>query len=113
MGYRSDVIVAFKNEVAKRFFNEISLKAATETLYGCEKHEKNGWIMLHYTDVKWYEDFPEVEAITKFMNSLRGTEDTDSYEFHRMGEETDDYEFRNQGCSPFDISLSRSLNFDV
>ena len=112
MGYRSDVAIAFKEELAKRFLNDCTTKVALETLRSCDKHHKDGWIMFQYSDVKWYDDYEEVKAITEFMDNLRGTEDTDSFEFHRMGEDSEDYEYRNQGCSPFNICLSRSLDFD-
>ena len=112
MGYRSEVLVAFKEELAKRYFNEVSTKIALETLNSCQKHITDGWIMLQYSDVKWYDGYPEVDAITEFMNNLEGTDDSENYEFHRMGEDSEDYEYKNQGCSPFNICLSRSLDFD-
>ena len=112
MGYRSDVAIAFKEELAKRFLNECTTKIALETLRSCEKHYKDGWIMFYYSDVKWYDDYEEVKAITQFMDNFQETDDSENYEFHRMGEDSEDYEYTNQGCSPFYIHLSRSLNFD-
>ena len=112
MGYRSDAAIAFKEELAKRFLNECTTKIALETLRSCDKYHKDDWILFYYSDVKWYTDYEEVKAITDFMNSLEGTDDSEKYEFHRMGEDSEDYEYINPGYSPFNICLSRSLDFD-
>jgi hypothetical protein len=108
MGYRSDVALALKEEKFKDLLSSIKDdKAAVELLSGCDKHEKDGWVLLFYNSVKWYEDYKEVKAINDFVDTL----DEDDYSYHVMGEEPDDYTQRGTWESPFEISLSRSLDF--
>ena len=108
MGYRSDVALAMKEEKFKELLSSIKDDhTAVELLTGCEKHEKDGWILLYYDSVKWYDDFKEVKAINDFVDTL----DEDDYSYHIMGEEVDDYKQSGTWDSPFEIRLSRSLDF--
>ena len=108
MGYRSDVALAMKEEKFKDLLLSIKDdKTAVELLTGCQKHEKDGWILLFYDSVKWYDDYKEVKVINDFISDL----DEDDYSYHVMGEEPDDYTQRGTWESPFEIHLSRSLEF--
>jgi len=108
MGYRSDVALAMKEEKFKDLLLSIKDdKTAVELLTGCQKHEKDGWILLFYDSVKWYDDYKEVKVINDFISEL----DEDDYSYHIMGEEPDDYTQKGTWESPFEIRLSRSLEF--
>jgi hypothetical protein len=111
MGYRSDVILAIKETSFKKMMEGLTDDIALELMEGCRKSIRNEWIMLHWCDVKWYEDFKDVAAVMDFINS----EDCpyDHYEFHRLSEEHDDYVcLGSDGESPFNIQLHRSLSFE-
>ncbi len=84
---------------------------ALELLEGCRKSIRNEWIMLNWSNVKWYEDFKDVAAVMDFINSDDCPDD--HYEFHRLGEEHDDYVcLGSDGESPFNIRVQRSLSYD-
>lgn len=109
MGYRSEVLLALKDEKVVELFMYFSDIAAINITEYVEIHKRNGWTLLSFEDVKWYDDYPEVKAINEFVDTL----DEDEYEFHIMGEDNDDYTVRGeQGNSPFNIYISRELNFD-
>jgi uncharacterized protein YaaR (DUF327 family) len=108
MGYRSDVALAMKEEKFKDFLSSVKDdKTAVELLSGCDKYEKDGWILLFYNSVKWYDDYKEVKAINEFVDTL----DADDYSYHIMGEDSEDYTQKGTWESPFEIRLSRSLEF--
>lgn len=113
MGYRSQVILAIKDEHLKKFINETCDVNTSAELF-CDvdnRNQKNGWTLFHWSHVKWYEDYEEVKMITKFLQSL--DEEEPGFEFHRLGEEPDDYEYTNSGESPFYINLIRHLDFEA
>lgn len=112
MGYRSQVIVAFTDEEFKELLHSCDDGAAINILEGANIHHAKGWILLNYDWVKWYDGFPEVDAVNKYINKLQD-EDKETYEFHRMGENYEDYDHSGMSNSPFEISMNRSLDFNV
>jgi hypothetical protein len=109
MGYRSDVLFATTDENVKKLFLACSDKAAVNIAQYASIHKRDDWTLFSWSDVKWYSEYAEVDAVEKFVDTL----DEGEYEFHVMGEEHEDYTVRgDQGNSPFGIYLSRELNFD-
>lgn len=116
MGYRSEVILALKNESLKSFIQTAPSNILVELLDNAERYERDGWTMLRWDYIKWYSDFPSVSAVNDFLDKLECSEEDDiasSFEIHVMGEDMDDYDARNVGESPFNIHLSRQLSFDT
>jgi hypothetical protein len=110
MGYRSDVALAMRKETFKAMLSSVKDdRTAVELVSGCEQYEKDDFILLFYKDVKWYEDFKEVKAINEFIDTLDETQ----YSYHVMGEDFEDYSDRGYLDNPFEISLSRSLEFNI
>jgi hypothetical protein len=108
MGYRSDVAIAMKKETFKAMLASVKDdRTAVELVTGCVQYEKDDFILLFYKDVKWYEDFKEVRA--EFIDTL----DEEEYSYHVMGEDSEDYSVRGDLDNPFEISLSRSLEFNI
>jgi hypothetical protein len=108
MGYRSDVLLATTDQNVKKLFLACSDKAAVNIAQYTSIHKRDGWTLFSWSDVKWYSEYAEVDAVEKFVDTL----DEGEYEFHIMGEEHEDYTVRgDQGNSPFSIYLSRELNF--
>ena len=112
MGYRSHVIIAFEDQLLKRFINEISLNAAVNFVSCDTKISRDGWTLFEYSYVKWYDNFEEVSAYNDFISALSES-DMEKHEFHRLGEDPDDYETScHTGHCPFNINLVRSLEID-
>lgn len=108
MGYRSDVIVAMKQEKFKELLKTVDDNLALDIFEGSDTREKKEWILLSFHDVKWYDEYKDVKAIMDFINNM----DDDDFEYHRLGEEPTDYEVLGGYCSPFNICMNRSLDFD-
>lgn len=116
MGYRSEVLLALTNKSLKQFIHSTPTDILSELLDSAERYEKDGWTLFAWNYIKWYTDFPSVSAINDFLDKLECSENDDeaaSFEIHVMGEDSDDYSARNCGESPFNIHMSRSINFDA
>ena len=110
MGYRSEVLIALTDKLCKDFLNSMKLDVAAEFIRCDGIHHKDGWTLFHYSDVKWYDGYKEVDAWTTFHKSI--ADNCEDYEYHCMGEGSDDYTVDNHGCSPFNIYMNRSLDFE-
>lgn len=119
MGYRSEVRAAFyttrKEEwpVLKLFVDENFPKDLDEDLHLITSEGMWGYD-FNATDIKWYDNYPEIKAFDKFvevfedianemrvLKGVKGEEYTEyinqwSYEFLRVGEDDGDVE-RKQG----------------
>jgi len=104
MGYRSQVavVIAFKDEAQRDMF--ISLQIAkknedmNEALKEVKKLESNK-LFYYADDVKWYESYGFVKAMTDLY--LEAVElygnDGAGYRFTRIGEEVEDIEITEDG----------------
>ena len=104
MGYRSQVavVIAFKDEAQRDMF--ISLQIAkknedmNEALKEVKKLESNK-LFYYADDVKWYESYGFVKAMTDLY--LEAVElygqDGAGYRFTRIGEEVEDIEISEDG----------------
>lgn len=108
MGYRSDVILTMKQEKFKELLKTVDDNLALLILEGSDIREKKEWILLSYHSVKWYDEYKDVKAIMDFIHNMHD----DDFEYHRLGEDPTDYEFLGGGCSPFNVCMNRSLDFD-
>ena len=133
MGYRSEVVLYVGPEVMPQFMVTMAKCPATRAMcfadhaqmvkdYGGEK----GSMLFKWDWLKWYETFPEVQALTDFMDWCDGEEiPTDEqnadgetltqhaaefYRFIRIGEEMDDNEQRGDAMWG-DICISRNIEF--
>ena len=66
-----------------------------------------------FSDVKWYESYPDVQIVENIMTMLDSVDINgfcyDSYGFIRLGEEMDDNETRGDP-SAFDLYVNRSID---
>ena len=123
MGYRSQVavVIAFKDEAQRDMF--ISLQIAkknedmNEALKEVKKLESNK-LFYYADDVKWYESYGFVRAMTSIY--LEAVElygnDGAGYRFTRIGEEVEDIEISEDG--EYDdlwdyTSISRTIDVEV
>lgn len=109
MGYRSDVVIAMKDEKFAELVKSMDDKVATNffEMTG-EPKKRNDWTLVHITDVKWYEDYPEVKAVNDFLSYL----EEDDFAYHIMGEDNEDYTHKGTWETPFEIRLQRSLDYN-
>ena len=114
MGYRSEVILALTDKNLKKMIQGIDDKILVELLNHADRHEKDGWTLIHWSDVKWYEDYKDVAAVNNFISEIEDSEDEEvreGFSYHIMGEEQDDYTAKGTWDTPFEIRLNRSLDF--
>lgn len=108
MGYRSDVAMLITTDDRSQRkieelmihlkLSQISLKSWTDA-----DDNKIGWnyhtLAFHADDVKWYSDYPEVQAIEKVWEIAQKVEGLSGV-FMRLGESSDDVEELNFGQDP-------------
>ena len=91
MGYRSEVAIAIRKEdyeLLKEFDKEN--QNLIELLEIANIKEYNEVICLKWDWLKWYSEFPEVQAIEEFLAKL--SDEDKPYKFIRIGEDIDDTE---------------------
>jgi hypothetical protein len=123
MGYRSEVavVIAFKDEAQRDTFLALQLAKKdddiNEALKEVKKLETNK-LFYYASDVKWYESYDFVKAVTNLY--LEAVElygnDGAGYRFTRIGEEVEDIEISEDG--DYDdlwdyTSINRSIDVDV
>ena len=118
MGYRSEVVLAIGKEAMPLFMHTLAKHPAVHEL--CYEHAERitdfceeGEIVFRWSGVKWYQGYPDVNAITDLMDRLDEAETNDvimakHYRFVRVGEDSDDIVIRGQGF--WDIHPVTSIN---
>lgn len=120
MGYRSNIKLAFYTD------NKCATPFAAVKLWFDENFPKhdfgdvevgNNHILVSYEDVKWYEGYPEVEAVDRaialFCETFNANEDTGfHYEMIRVGEELTDVDHDHSGWCQFLMNVSRTIHFN-
>ena len=120
MGYRSEVVLAIGKEAMPLFMHVLTKHPAVHEL--CYEHAEriapsdfceDGALVFRWEGVKWYEGYPDVNAITDLMDRLDEAETDDvimakHYRFVRVGEDSDDIVIRGQGF--WDIHPVTSIN---
>ena len=109
MGYRSEVSLELKKETndlfqalyAQKFPEDI------EFLSSSIEKETDKATLYFWDHIKWYDTYPEVSFITKFISEL----DENDYRFVRLGEEYEDNE--TDGYSEeFNLNIQRSIYWE-
>ena len=128
MGYRSQVVLAISPEAAPAF---LALCAKhPEVMELCQNaddftsgYEQPGDYFMHWSSIKWYEDYPEIAWLMLFIDNLESDDLTEfgekadpstcewheCFKFIRIGEELEDYDQRGYGFP--DIMSYRSISF--
>ena len=128
MGYRSEVVLAIDAKIVPALMTAFA--KCEETQKFCTQHTdhlntdydgKGNW-MMRWDHIKWYDSFPEIAMLEKFIEGLdcddleefglKGDIDTEYgelYKFVRIGEDMDDSESRGYGFE--NIYISRSITF--
>jgi hypothetical protein len=104
MGYRSEVAFVVP-ESAPRF----------EEVENCFEDviERDGCRLYYATWIKWYEDYPIVQAVTDYLVSLEDDGKSEDYLFIRLGEDYNDIEEEGEFWdNPFDLGWARKININ-
>jgi len=100
MGYRSEVKLAVKKQ---SYYDHKEL--ILESIKDCDSiSETEEAFVFLWESVKWYESYPDVQAITKFMSAL----ESEDFGFMRIGEDKDDIEEAGEPWE-YDIYLVRQF----
>ncbi len=126
MGYRSEVVLAIDAKIVPALMTAFAKCEETQKL--CTQHVDNldtdyegagNWLM-RWDHIKWYDSFPDVAMIEKFIEGLDSDDLSEFglkseeplaelYKFVRIGEDMDDSESRGYGFE--DIYISRGISF--
>ena len=114
MGYRSDVGFAC-DPIIKQVVETVAEwdKELKDLINYADDMSSDGYGRWLFSDVKWYESYPDVQIIENIMTMCDNADINglcyDSYGFVRLGEELDDTEMRGDTCS-FDLYVNRSID---
>ena len=118
MSYRSQVAIAISKEnyeVLKNF--DEGNKNLREFLDVAEVKEDNNVVVIRWGYVKWFPEFPEIQAIQEFLCYV--SDKNDSYRFIRLGEDIEDTEIEtNYGEEDDDdivdaIQIYRDIDINI
>jgi hypothetical protein len=129
MGYRSDVSIIFyargnsndagRNTLLKLWFDENYPHYVATTEWCATIRHKDDAIVVDYDDVKWYESYDHVKAVTaaigKFDDTFRCGDEEGQYahEFVRIGEDDTDIEAERSDWNDALLYVSRSIRVDM
>jgi len=133
MGYRSEVLLYVGPEVMPQFMVTMARCQAARALCFADHSQMvkdyqdiKGSFLFKWDRLKWYDSFPEIQAIGDFMDWCEGEDiPTDEqnadgetltqpaaefFRFVRLGEEMDDNEQRGDAFWG-DVGISRCIEF--
>ena len=106
MGYRSEVALALCSEADELL--KANAKWIPELAELIKDSESDAEERYFWSSIKWYESFPEIDAMNRFLAFL----ECHDYQFGfiRLGEEEDDIE-RMGHPSEYDMYIQRSIEW--
>ena len=122
MGYRSEVVIAVSKDLMPHFLGVFAKSPDTRAMvfkhhdYMSEDYDGEGTFLVSWSNIKWYESYPEVVAINDFIDNCDGDdiegleEPWEHFRFLRLGEETEDMVEKGYMHSN-DICFHRSISF--
>jgi len=131
MGYRSQVVLAIAPEAASAFMalcakNPEVMQLCHDADEFMSGYEQPGDYLMHWSSIKWYDDFEDISALKTFIDCMVVSDLTDYgepeepgcagsngwedyFKFIRLGEEPEDYDQRGYGFR--DIMQCRTISF--
>ena len=115
MGYRSEVVLAVDKKLMPEFLAHLATNDEAKTMVFADHchldqdYCDEGHLLVTWNSIKWYESYPEVNVIEKFISEMEEAADkSEMFKFVRIGEDYDDVEDRGYG---FDIHVNRSIEY--
>ena len=122
MGYRSEVVLAVSKDLMPHFLGVFAKSPDTRALvfkhndHINENYDGKETFIVSWNDIKWYESYPEIDAINSFIEDCEGDEiegleePWDHFRFMRLGEDTEDMVEKGylHAC---DICFHRNISF--
>ena len=115
MGYRSEVVLAVNKEIMPEFLAHLATSDQAKSLVfsdHCHLDQDycgEGHLLVNWTDIKWYEGYPDVDVIEQFTCEMdQDIASGELFRFVRVGEDYEDIEQRGYG---FDIFVNRSIDY--
>ena len=130
MGYRSEVIFAVSPQASHAFMAllakhpEVQEMCSDADVYKSGYEEAGDWV-VYFSSIKWYDSYPEINALQEFIMALASNDLSDygcpdppdgdqndwrdHFKFMRVGEDYEDVEHEGWGFN--DIMLHRSISF--
>lgn len=131
MGYRSDVKIVFYStkgthekpqpplpSAALKLWFEENYPVAEAEEWGATIEHGDDYVLLTYTDVKWYDGYQHPnkvsDALELFSNTFRSDERDHraQYEMLRIGEQDDDVEAERSSYADHRLCVERSIIFE-
>jgi hypothetical protein len=119
MGYRSEVAYCIQFDKREDMDTWIGLQLvkkdehiteALKELQLIQSTQPSPILFFYASDVKWYEDFPDVQAHMNFLTEATKMFDTASALFFRCGESADDLEEEAYGENGWDLTDYININ---
>jgi hypothetical protein len=122
MGYRSQVVLAVGKELMPHFLGIFAALPAARPLvfkhhdYMNENYDGKETFIVSWDDIKWYESYPDVDAINTFIDKCDGdeieglSEPWEHFRFLRLGEDSDD-NIEKGYLHSCDICFHRSISY--
>ena len=105
MGYRSRVAIALSDDARETIKSAMKLdKNLRELVDYSDEDLAHG--RIYFSDIKWYEGYPEIDAMESFLNQL----DEEGYGFIRIGEDHDDVEEKGEPYT-YEMYVSREIEW--
>ena len=122
MGYRSEVVIAISKDLMPHFLTVFAKEPGCRTMvfkdhdYMNEDYDGKETFVVSWSSIKWYEQYPEVGALSQFIDKCDGDEiegieePWEHFRFLRLGEETEDMVEKGY-MHASDICFHRSISF--
>jgi len=122
MGYRSQVVIAISKDLMPHFLTVFAKEPGCRPMvfkdhdYMNEDYDGKGTFIVSWSDVKWYEGYPEVDALNHFIDKcdgddIEGLEDPwEHFRFLRLGEDSNDMVEKGY-MHASDICFHRSISY--
>jgi len=122
MGYRSEVVIAISKDLMPHFLTVFAKEPGCRTMvfkdhdYMNEDYDGKETFVVSWSSIKWYEQYPEVGALSQFIDKCDGDEiegieePWEHFRFRRLGEEVEDMVEKGYMHSN-DICFHRSISF--
>ncbi len=106
MGYRSDIFLRVTDDTKKVFEAARRVCKDLDSLLNDSEFENGYGNDFIWTNVKWYENYPEIKSFGNVVSQLSEEE----YGMIRIGEETNDVEYYGSPCD-FGMYISRTVEW--